>query len=84
MWTISDGKITFMIADADERLNGLKLILAEYDSEMRLVKVKIGDNSDVADGIISSVCELPESENYKYMIWDKNSEPIEEAITQIY
>lgn len=63
-------------------LSEIKLFVAEYSETGSLKNVKLGTNSIVNDSLFITV-DLPTSNNYKFMLWDKNQKPLVDAITNI-
>ena len=61
----------------------VKLYLAEYDSEGRVVNVYIGENGEAESGEMTITAPLPSADayEYKYMLWDKSNALLMDAIT---
>lgn len=58
-------------------LAGIKLFAAEYRDDVVLTNIQFGINAEIENGIEITV-DIPQSENYKLFLWDKNIQPITE------
>ena len=87
MYEVVDNRISFTIfteGGYEEQLAGVRLILAEYDEDMDLTSVKFGNNSEIKqNGSMTSTADLPQTDNYKYMLWDETGRPLMKAVTDI-
>ena len=59
------------------------LYVAEYDAQGRLLKVTQGTKSKAEEQAVTFKAAVPESENYKIMLWDGNNVPLMDEIDDI-
>ncbi len=60
-----------------------KLFLAEYDDNGAMISVKRGVKSEIRGGSLTITADLPQSGNYKYMLWDGLNRSLMDAIDDI-
>lgn len=75
--------ITSLEEDRAEELDDISLFAAEYDENGLLTNLTMGTKSELSDNQININAPIPDSENYKFMLWDDLSRPVTEAITDI-
>jgi len=70
--------MTFLITPIGETVSGIEdieLFVTEFNSEGQLENVSVGKK--IMDGNTLVITEnVPESDNYKIMLWDKNLVPL--------
>ena len=64
-------------------LKRANLYVAEYDAQGRLLKVTLGTKSQIKSLTFAFTAAIPESENYKIMLWDGNNVPLMDPIEDI-
>lgn len=64
-----------------EEMPELTMYAAEYNNG-RLINLKQGENVKT-DDIVTITLDLPETSDYKIMLWDKNMRPVIKALTNI-
>ena len=77
--------ITVTVVDpsrADE-LEQIELYIAEYDEIGRLMNVTRGTKSAVEGDTITITADIPETADYKFMLWDGNNFPLMDAVSSI-
>lgn len=82
---VKDNNVIFTVKPIDgtsDKLASAALFAAEYDNEGNLVNIKIGENENDGDKLIITA-GLPETDNYKLMLWDEAKSPMADAITDV-
>ncbi len=74
--------ITPLDGNADE-VSSVTLYLAEYNDNGQLISAKLGENQ-IVDGKLTITSDLPETNNYKFILWDIDQCPLIDAIANIY
>lgn len=75
--------VTFIVTATDKsELEGINLYTAEYDNGA-LTNVTLGTKSEISGNSIIITAPLLSSQDYRYMLWDKNNAPLMKAITNI-
>ena len=78
--------VMFQVKLKDSRqlsqLEQAKLYVAEYDADGRLLNVTLGEFAGMALTAIFAA-KLPETDNYKIMLWDKHNIPLMDAVDDI-
>ena len=85
VYTPLDDKIEFTIKAIDGDVSdiaNLDLFIAEYSEEYKLDNLIFG-TSEIVDNALKITADMPKSDMYKVMIWNKNLVPIIEALTSI-
>lgn len=82
---VKDNNVIFTVKPIDgtsDKLASAALFAAEYDNEGNLVNIKIGENENDGDKLIITA-GLPETDNYKLMLWDEAKSHMADAITDV-
>lgn len=77
--------ITVTVVDPSraEELNEVELFVAEYDENRRFIGLTLGTKSAVDDDTVTITADIPETANYKFMLWDGNNFPLMDAVSSI-
>lgn len=83
-YTVENDEITFEVevkdaARADE-LNNIQLFKAIYNENGQFTGVTFGTKSTVNDGKITITTEMPDTDAYKFFLWDGHFAPLMEVI----
>lgn len=81
---VKDDSVIFTITSNHIIHNEMRLYLAEYDDDGRLINVTCGENSptSVFDNEIVITANLPTSSKYKYLLWGENNRPLIETLDE--
>ncbi|MGN0183446.1 MAG: leucine-rich repeat protein [Candidatus Ornithomonoglobus sp.] len=84
---INDDEMLLTIKSVNDSMElsdlGAKLILAEYDNDGSLTSVRQFDDTSINDGVLTINAGLPQSNSYKFMLWDEKQCPLTNVITQV-
>ncbi len=75
--------VTVVDSSRAEELNEVELYVAEYDADGRFTGLTRGVKSALEGDTITITAGIPESDNYKFMLWDGNNIPLMDAVTNI-
>lgn len=79
-YEVVDNNITFTVEVKDitraDELNNVQLYAAEFDENGRFIGLTTGAKSEVQDGKITITAAVPNTEDYKFFLWDSFLAPL--------
>ena len=83
-YVVENNEITFTIevkdAERADELNNIQLFKAIYNKNGQFTGVTFGTKSAVNDGKITITTEMPDTDSYKFFLWDGHFAPLMEVI----
>lgn len=81
---VEDNKAVFTVNSLIDTniLDGIILFAAQYDSTGKMMGVKIVCGT-VSNNSLVIEADIPTSDKYKFMMWDKDNTPVIKVITKI-
>ena len=71
------------IGQQSVNLNKIKLFKAEYDADGKLTGMAFAAPVIADDGALTLTTDLPQSDNFKLLLWDEKIRPITNAVTNL-
>lgn len=83
-YVVENNEITFTVEVKDtkraDELNNVQLFMAEYNEKGQLSNIAIGERSNVNDGKITITAVMPDTDEYKFFLWDGHLAPLMEVV----
>lgn len=80
----ADNTVSFIVTVLDksraDELNDVELYVAEYDSDGRFIGLTLGTKSAVEGDTVTITADIPETDKYKFLLWDGNNAPLMNAV----